>query len=209
MPVDLQVRLAVIFYSSTGTVRRLAEAMADGASKAGAEVRLLRCAETATPAVVDGRPEWQRNLADTDHLAAPTPDDLRWADAIAVGCPTRFGNLASPIACFLETVGGLWFGDELVDKCVGGFTSASTTHGGHESTLLALTHAFHHWGSIIVPAGYVGETLRAAGNPYGVSAYARYGQSAPRDEELDAARAYGVRLTAVAARYVAGRESTA
>ncbi|MEU7755604.1 NAD(P)H:quinone oxidoreductase type IV [Micromonospora sp. NPDC049101] len=209
MPLATQVKVAVVYYSASGTVRRLAEAMVDGAEKVGAEVRLLRAPETAPPEAIATRPDWQANLAETDHLPPPTPDDLRWADAIAIGCPTRFGNLATPISAFLEKAGGLWFGDELVDKCVGGFTSASTVHGGHESTLLALTHTFHHWAAIIVPPGYAGETLRGAGNPYGVSAYARYGQVAPRDDELDAARAYGARLATAAGHFVAGRQAAA
>jgi NAD(P)H dehydrogenase (quinone) len=204
--LNRQVNVAVVYYSATGSVRRLAESLAEGAVKQGAEVRLLRCAETAPPDVVAARQQWQDNLAETEHRPAPTADDLWWADAIAIGCPTRFGTLPSPIATFLERTGGLWFADELADKCVGGFTSASTTHGGHESTLLAISHVFHHWGSIIVPAGYSGETLRAAGNPYGVSAHARYGLPGPTDEELNTARAYGARLTATTSVFLAGRE---
>jgi NAD(P)H dehydrogenase (quinone) len=203
--MDRPVNVAVIYYSSTGTVRRLAESIVDGALKAGGDVRLLRCAETAPPDVVASRHDWVANLAETDHLPAPTPDDVRWADVIAVGSPTRFGNLASPVTSFLEAIGGLWLSDELVDKVAGGFTSAGTLHGGHESTLIALTHAFHHWGSIIVPAGYVGDALRGAGNPYGVSAHARWGQTGPRDDELEAAIAYGERLTRIAGRLLGGR----
>ncbi|SDJ95730.1 NAD(P)H:quinone oxidoreductase [Nonomuraea jiangxiensis] len=207
MPTD--IRVAVIYYSATGTVRSLAEAMVEGARETGAEVRLLRATETAPAEAIASRPDWQANLAATDHLPAPTLDHLRWADAIAIGCPTRFGNLATPISSFLETTGGLWFSDELADKLVGGFTSVSTAHGGHESTLLALTHIFHHWGSIIVPAGYIGDTLRGAGNPYGVSAHASYGRAAPSAQELAAARAYGSRLATVAGRYAVSREVTA
>jgi len=204
--LNRQVRVAVVYYSATGSVRRLAEALSEGAAKQGAQVRLLRCPETAPPEVVASRQQWLDNLAATDHVPAPSVDDLRWADVIAIGCPTRFGTLPSPIATFLERTGGLWFADELSDKCAGGFTSASTNHGGHESTLLALSHVFHHWGSIIVPAGYAGDTLRAAGNPYGVSAHARYGLVSPTEDELVVARAYGARLTSVSLALLAGRE---
>ena len=196
----MTINALVAYYSATGTVRRLAEAIAEGAEKAGADVRLRRAEEIAPPAVVANRPEWQANLEATAHLAAPTHDDLRWAEAILLGAPTRFGNLPSPLTAFLETTGPLWFGAELADKVAGGFTSAGSAHGGHESTLLALSHVFHHWGAIYVPAGYVGAELTAVGNPYGISARAAHDQPGPSEVELSAARAYGARVVGVAAR---------
>jgi NAD(P)H dehydrogenase (quinone) len=197
-------RVLVAFYSATGTTRRLAEAVAEGAEKSGADVRLRAVPETAPPEVVATNPEWAANLDASAHLAPPTHDDLRWADAIIIGSPTRYGNLASPITRFLETTGPLWFVDELADKVVGGFVSVGTTHGGHESTLLALSHVFHHWGAIYVPPGYLGAELKAAGNPYGVSALASIGQPGPSEAELAAGRAYGARVAEVARRMVAG-----
>lgn len=150
----MSVRVLVAFYSTTGTTRRLAEAVSEGAEKEGAEVRLRRAQETAPPQVIAANPDWVANLDASAHLAPPTHDDLRWADAIIIGSPTRYGNLASPIMQFLETTGPLWFVDELADKVVGGLVSVGTAHGGHESTLLALSHVFHHWGAIYVSPGY-------------------------------------------------------
>jgi NAD(P)H dehydrogenase (quinone) len=200
----MAINVLVAYYSTGGTTRRLAEAVAEGAEKVGGEVRLRRAKETAPPEAVASRPDWLANLAATDHIEPPTHDDLRWADAILVGSPTRYGNLASPITQFLETTGPLWFADELADKVAGGFASVGTTHGGHESTLLALSHVFHHWGAIYVSPGYLGEAMRAVGNPYGVSALASIGRPGPSEEELTAARAYGARVTEVARRFVLG-----
>ncbi|GLZ42024.1 NAD(P)H:quinone oxidoreductase [Actinokineospora sp. NBRC 105648] len=196
----MTVKTLVAYYSATGTVRRLAEAVAEGAAKAGSDVRLRRLAETAPAAVVAQRADWQGNLDTSAHLEPPTHDDLRWADAVLLGTPTRYGNLASPLTAFLETTGPLWFAAELADKVAGGFTSAGSAHGGHESTLLALSHVFHHWGAIYVPAGYVGDVLQSAGNPYGVSALAGHDTPGPSEVELSAARAYGARVAAVATR---------
>jgi len=196
----MAVRTLVTYYSSGGTTRRLAEAVAEGAEKAVAEVRLRRFPETAPAAAIESRPDWKENLEATDHREPPSHDDLRWADAVLIGSPTRYGNLASPVIQFLETTGPLWFADELVDKVAGGFASVGTSHGGHESTLLALSHVFHHWGAIYVPPGYAGQELRAVGNPYGASALASIDQPGPSEAELAAARAYGARVTEVAAR---------
>ncbi|OLF12770.1 NAD(P)H:quinone oxidoreductase, type IV [Actinophytocola xinjiangensis] len=200
----MAITVLVAYYSAGGTTRRLAEAVAEGAEKAGGEVRLRRAEETAPAEIVAGRQDWADNLAATDHLAPPTHEDLRWADAIMLGTPTRYGNIATPLMRFLETTGPLWFADELADKVVGGFASVGTAHGGHESTLLALSHVFHHWGALYVSPGYLGEASRAAGNPYGVSALASIGRPGPSEEELSAARAYGARVAATAGRLVRG-----
>lgn len=204
----MSVSVLVAYYSTTGTTRRLAEAVAEGAEKVGAEVRLRRAKETAPPEVIATNPEWGTNLEASAHLEPPTHDDLRWADAILIGSPTRYGNLASPITQFLETTGPLWFVDELADKVAGGFVSVGTPHGGHESTLLALSHVFHHWGAIYVSPGYVGAALKATGNPYGASALASIGMPGPSETELTAARAYGARVAEVARRMVAGGRQT-
>lgn len=202
----MAVTVLVLYYSAAGTTRRLAEAVAEGAEKAGAEVSLRRAAETAPAEAIASRREWQENLEESAHIEPPTLDDLRRADAVLIGSPTRYGNLATPITSFLETTGPLWFADELANKVTGGFVSVGTLHGGHESTLLALSHLFHHWGAIYVPPGYVGETLRGAGNPYGVSALASLGMPGPSDAELTAASAYGERVAVITQQLVTGRE---
>ncbi|MEM8904709.1 MAG: TrpR-binding protein, partial [Actinomycetota bacterium] len=98
---------------------------------------------------------------------------------------------------FLDTTGGLWAQGKLVDKVVTAFTSASTAHGGLESTILAIQNVAYHWGAIVLPLGYVDPHLMTTGNPYGATWVARSG-SDPDDDALQAARLQGARLARVA-----------
>jgi NAD(P)H dehydrogenase (quinone) len=191
-------KVAVVYYSSTGNVYALAEAVAAGAREAGADVRLRRVAELAPPQAVDANPAWRAHADATAHIPKATHDDLRWADAYAFGTPARYGNVSSQLKQFLDTTAPLWAAGELSDKPVTAFTSAINRHGGNESTLLALYNSMHHWGAIIVPPGYTHEAVSAAGgNPYGTAHPS--GGGLPEDAALDAARHQGVRLVRVAA----------
>jgi NAD(P)H dehydrogenase (quinone) len=189
--------LAVIYYSSTGNVHALAEALAEGASDAGAQVRLRRVAELAPAEAIDSNPAWRAHLEATAHIPEATHDDLRWADGFAFGTPARYGNVSSQLKQFLDTTAALWAAGELADKPATAFTSAINRHGGNESTLLALYNSMHHWGAIVVPPGYTHEAFTAAGgNPYGV-AHAS-GGGPPGDDVLAAARHQGERLARIA-----------
>ncbi|WP_067801558.1 NAD(P)H:quinone oxidoreductase [Actinomadura formosensis] len=167
----MPARITVIYYSSTGNVHSIAEAVARGAESAGAEVRLRRVPELAPDSVIDTNPAWRAHIEATAHIEEATLDDLRWADGYAFGTPTRFGNVASQLKQYLDTTGGLWHEGVMVGKAATGFTSSYETHGGQETTLVALYNVMHHWGSIIVPTGYADyEVIHAAGgNPYGLS----------------------------------------
>jgi NAD(P)H dehydrogenase (quinone) len=145
------VRVAVIYYSATGNVYELAGAVASGAESEGAEVRLRRVQELAPPDAIDRNPAWRAHLDATWSIPVVAHDDLRWADAYALGTPTRFGNVASQLKQFLDTTGPLWAEGVFSDKVVTAFTSAGNPHGGNESTLLALYNTAYHWGSVIVP----------------------------------------------------------
>jgi NAD(P)H dehydrogenase (quinone) len=192
----MPVNIAVIYYSATGSVHRLAEALAEGAEKAGADVRLRRVAELAPDEAIDRNPAWRAHADATADVSIASHDDLRWADGYAFGTPTRFGNIASQLKEFLDTTASLWAAGELADKPVTGFTSAINTHGGNESTLLALYNTMYHWGSIIVPTGYTMDAfLRAGGNPYGTAHPSHDGP--PDDRVLAAARAQGERLVRI------------
>jgi NAD(P)H dehydrogenase (quinone) len=178
-------KIAVIYHSATGNVRALAEAVAEGAAQAGAEVRLRRVADL-TPA--------QDAAAD---IPVAGIDDVRWADALAFGTPARFGNVSAALKQFLESVGPLWAAGELSDKAATGFTSANNLHGGHESTLLALHNTLYHWGAIVVAPGYTDPAVaQAGGNPYGTSHASAGGP--PDGDVLAAARYQGRRLAAIA-----------
>jgi NAD(P)H dehydrogenase (quinone) len=195
--------IAVIFYSSTGTNHAIAQAVAEGAEKGGAsEVRVLRVPENAPQEAVDGNPAWKEWLeGPAQEVPEATMDDLVWADGIAFGTPTRFGNVSSQMKAYLDSSGPLWAEGKLVDKVVSGFTSAVNTHGGNESTLLALYNTMYHFGAIVVAPGYTDPAVfSGGGNPYGTShATGQEGQD-PTPEVLEAARHQGRRLAEVTAR---------
>ncbi|MEJ8662147.1 MULTISPECIES: NAD(P)H:quinone oxidoreductase [Streptomyces] len=199
----MNAKVAVIYYSSTGNVHHLAKAVAEGAEKTGAEVRLRRVPELAPDAAIDANPAWREHVEATKDVEVATLDDLTWADAYALGSPTRFGNIAAQLKQYLDTTGGLWQQGVMADKPATGFTSAHNAHGGNESTLLALYNTLHHWGSIIVSPGFTNPVVYGAGgNPYGTSHAG--GAGAPGNETLEAARYQGERLATIAARLAAG-----
>ena len=145
------VNAAIIYYSATGNVHTLAQAAAEGAEKAGAQVRLRKIAETATPEAINAKPAWAQHIQDTADVAEVGLDDLAWADAVLFGTPTRFGNPTSQLRAFIETTSVLWIQGKLADKVYSAFTASNTAHGGQEATILALGNTFCHWGGIIVP----------------------------------------------------------
>jgi NAD(P)H dehydrogenase (quinone) len=194
-------KVAVIYYSSTGTQHALATAVAEGAKAAGAEVRQRMVVETAPDAAIDSNPKWRAFVDSMQNEPRATLEDLEWADAIVVGTPTRFGNVAAQMKAFLDSTGGLWFQGKLADKVCAGFTSAQNPNGGQESTLLALYHTFYHWGAIVAPPGYTDQSVFAAGgNPYGPSTTVGPEGDPPSHEDLDHARHLGRRATSLADR---------
>src|SRR6185312_2926676 len=127
--------------------------------------------------------------------------------AVLFGTPTRFGNPASQLRAFIDTTGGLWFSGALADKVYSAFTASNTTHGGQESTILALANTFYHWGGVIVPPGYTDPVQFRTGNPYGTSHVA--GDGAPDDVVLEAARFQARRVVDTTAALKAGRMAAA
>ncbi|MCO7219036.1 NAD(P)H:quinone oxidoreductase [Klenkia sp. PcliD-1-E] len=201
MPVT--PRVAVVFYSATGNLAAMAEAIGRGAEETGAEVRLRIVPELAPAEAVAANPKWQA-FVDEARYETATLDDLEWANGIALGSPTRFGLPAGQLKEFLDTTGGLWFQGKLADKVGTAFTSASTGHGGLESTILAMNNVLYHWGSLVLPLGY-GERhlMKESGNPYGGSFVSRSG-AAPDDTALEACRLQGVRLARFAGAVATG-----
>ncbi len=206
MSAGTSPRICVIYYSSTGNVAKLAHAIGDAAVATGAEVRVRRVHETAPEEAIAANPRWRAWLDTcTDEYASLA--DLEWADAIAIGSPTRFGGPASQLKAFLDTTGGLWFSGVLADKVGTAFTSSSTMHGGLESTILAMNNIFYHWGSIVMPLGYAHEHIaRVTGNPYGSSFVSRKG-AAPDDDAITAARVQGERLAIITSELITGRRT--
>jgi NAD(P)H dehydrogenase (quinone) len=193
-------RIAVIYYSATGNVHALARAVADGAVEEGAEVRLRHVAELPPEMLISFRQRWGRHRAELEDPSDASIEDLDWADGIAFGTPTRFGNVAAQLKVFLDLAGELWQKGVLVDKVATSFTSSRTEHGGQESTILALNNTLYHRGAIVLPLGYtVHEVFGGGGNPYGASYTSDHRLDGKPDEEtLTVARAQGARLARVA-----------
>lgn len=198
----MKARVAVIYYSATGHVHQLANALADGAEQAGAEVRLRRVVELAHADAISANPAWAaHHEATSEDVGEATNADLEWANAFAFGSPTRYGNMSAQLKQFIDGTGQLWAAGRLADKLATSFTSAQNAHGGLESTLLAINNTFYHWGAIIVPPGYTGEAVfEAGGNPYGASFPSAGGGSGVADAALAAARHQGARLAEFAQR---------
>jgi NAD(P)H dehydrogenase (quinone) len=201
---DVTPKIAVIFYSATGNVAALAEAIGEGAGKEGAEVRVRPVRELAPPEAVASNPRWQSWVDDNPYDQVATLDDLAWADGFALGSPTRFGGPAGQLKEFLDSTGGLWAKGGLIDKVGTSFTSASTLHGGLESTILAMNNVLYHWGSIVLPLGYTDPRIMETGNPYGGSFVSRK-SAAPDADALAACRVQGARLARITRYVAAGR----
>jgi NAD(P)H dehydrogenase (quinone) len=185
-------RVLVLYYSSYGHIEQMAQAVAEGARSAGAEVDVKRVPETAPLEVA-------RSFHFKLDQAAPVAEieDLAKYDAIIVGTPTRFGRVSSQMATFLDQAGGLWMRGALNGKVGGAFTSTATQHGGQELTLISIIANLLHFGLIIVglPYSHQGQMTIAeivGGSPYGATTVAGGGgERAPSDLDLEGARHQG------------------
>ena len=194
-------KILVLYYSSYGHVETMAQAVAEGARSTGAEVAIKRVPELVTEA-----------MATASHFkldqAAPvaTVDELADYDAIIIGVPTRFGNMAAQMKNFLDQTGSLWFAGKLVGKVGSVFTSTATQHGGQESTILSTHTVLLHQGMIIVglPYAWPGQMRLdeiTGGSPYGASTIAGGdGSRQPSANELEGARFQGKHVAEIAAK---------
>ena len=190
--------IAVIYYSSTGNLHELAKAVEEGAKEQGADTRLRKVAETAPAEAIASRDAWKAHLEATKDLPEAELDDLVWADGYLLGTPSRYGNPAAQLKSFIDSVSPAWQNGDLQDKVAAGFTSATTAHGGHESTLLALYTVFMHWGALIAPPGYTDPHQYVVGNPYGASHCDEQGSQLPDEDALKGARYLGGRVAELA-----------
>lgn len=167
------IKLAIVYYSSTGHNYQMARWAEEAALEAGAEVRVLKVRELAPDAAIDANPAWREHVNATKDVAVATRADLEWADAIIWSSPTRFGVLAAQMKQFIDELGGFWASGGTVNKVVSAMTSAQNMHGGQEATILSLYTIMMHWGAVIVPPGYSDAVIyKSGGNPYGASATA-------------------------------------
>jgi NAD(P)H dehydrogenase (quinone) len=194
-------KVLVLYYSMYGHVERMAEAVAEGARSAGAEVAVKRVAELAPPEVL------AKSGAKTEQ-AAPLadPNELDRYDAVVVGCPTRYGRMAAQMAQFWDQTGGLWARNALVGKVGSAFTSTASQHGGQETTLMAIHTMLLHQGMVLVGLPYSAKgQMRldeiTGGSPYGATTIAGgKGERQPSANELELARFQGRHVAEIAAK---------
>ena len=200
------MNVLIVYYSMYGHIRRMAEAVKEGASDvSGAAVRICRVQETLPEEVLIkmGALEAQKAQA---NVPVCKVEDLVWADAIIFGTPTRFGNMCGQMRQFLDSTGGLWAKSALVGKVGSVFTSSATQHGGQESTILSFHITLLHQGMIIVglPYSFAGQMRideMTGSSPYGASTIAGSdGKRMPSENELDAARFQGKHVAEIAAK---------
>jgi NAD(P)H dehydrogenase (quinone) len=196
-------KLLVLYYSSYGHVERLAQAVAEGArGVADTQVDVYRVPEL----VPEGVQQQAGYKTDQGALVLEDVNALADYDAILVGTPTRFGNMASQMRNFWDQTGGLWFHGKLIGKAGGAFTSTGSQHGGQETTLTSIHTTLMHHGMVIVGVPYsVGELSNmdeiTGGTPYGATTLAGGdGSRQPSENELAIARAQGRRTAEVAAK---------
>ncbi|HKU71774.1 MAG TPA: NAD(P)H:quinone oxidoreductase [Burkholderiales bacterium] len=188
--------ILVLYYSHTGAVRELAQYVArgiDGVAGCGARVR------TVPRITLAGQP-----AATTTEAGAPHAElkDLEECIGIAVGSPTRFGNMAAPMKYFWDGTSELWLKGRLAGKPAAVFTSTATLHGGQESTLLSMMLPLLHHGMVMVGLPYTEPELSSTlsgGTPYGASHYAGQAGGQPVTEhERRLCIALGKRLAEIA-----------
>ena len=193
----MKTKIFVVFYSMYGHVYKMAEAVAKGVREVNdVEVEIFRVAELMPPEVIEksGASEAQKLFA---HIPVISPAQLKEADGIIFGTPTRYGNMASQMKNFLDQTGGLWFRDELVNKVGSVFTSTGTQHGGQETTITSFHTVLLHLGMLIAGVPYSEKRILnmdeiTGGSPYGASTLAgNDGKREPSENELAIAQFQG------------------
>lgn len=192
-------KVLVLYYSSYGHIERMADAVAEGVRQAGADAVIKRVPELVPEDVA------RKSHFKLDQKApVATVAELADYDAIIIGVPTRFGNMAAQMKNFLDQAGGLWAQGKLIGKVGSVFTSSNTQHGGQESTILTTHVVLLHLGMVIVglPYSFAGQMDMSGitgGSPYGASTIAGAdGSRQPSDNELAAARFQGRHVAEIA-----------
>lgn len=190
--------LLVLYYSRHGSTAHMARLVARGIEAAGMEARLR------TVPGVSAECEATAAAVPDEGAAYCTLDDLAQCAGLALGSPTRFGNMAAPLKYFLDGTGGLWMSAALAGKPAGVFTSTSSQHGGQETTLLSMMLPLLHHGMLIAGLPYTEPELASTsdgGTPYGPSHVAGVDGKRPLSQtEQDLCQALGRRLGELATR---------
>lgn len=192
-------KILVLYYSSYGHIEAMANAVAEGARSAGAQVDIKRVPETAPEDVARAAHFKLDQVAPVATIA-----ELADYDGIIIGTGTRFGRMSSQMAAFLDQAGGLWMSGALNGKVGGAFTSSASQHGGNETTLFSIIANLLHFGLTVVGLDYgfqgqLGVDEVKGGSPYGATTIAGGdGSRMPSETELAGAHYQGRRVAEVA-----------
>lgn len=187
----------VLYYSRSGQTAELANQIGRGIARAGDIEARLRTVPPVSPDTESSQPPVP------DHGAPyATKDDLAHCAGLAIGSPTRFGNMAAPLKHFLDNTGDLWLSGALSGKPGGVFTSTGSLHGGQETTLLTMMMPLLHHGMVLCGVPYSEPALSetaAGGTPYGPSHWAGTAEQQPlTDHEKAICQSFGERLATLA-----------
>ena len=201
-----KVKLAIIYYSSTGGNYKMANWAKDEAEKYGAEVKVFRVKELAPDNAISANPLWRKHYDETkDLIPVATPQDFVDADAVIFSTPTRYGNVASQFKQYFDLLGPVWSKGLLVNKFVTAMASAMNTNGGVEETIQSIYTSAMHLGNIIVAPGYTDPVIyKAGGCPYGATAQIVDGEI--NNDIEDAVRHQAKRLIEVTAQFLGNKE---
>ncbi len=194
MPADADI--LVLYYSRHGATRRLAELIAQGVDTVPGAAARMRTVPPVAPHIEVASPPVPPEGSPYVELA-----DLERCDGLALGSPTRFGNMAAPLKHFIDSTAGLWLSGGLAGKPAALFTSTNSMHGGQESTCLSMMLPLLHHGMLIVGLPYTEPDLNetsSGGSPYGAGHHARLSQQPVTAEESRLAVALGKRLASIA-----------
>ena len=186
----------VLYYSRNGSVANLAQQVARGIESTGMEARLR-----TVPAVSANCEASEPAIPDQGAPYA-TLDDLAGCQGLALGSPTRFGNMAAPLKYFIDQTSELWMKGTLIAKPAGVFSATGSLHGGQESTLLSMMTPLLHHGMVLAGVPYSEAALldtQSGGTPYGPTHVSgSQGDPALTEHEITLARALGKRLALLA-----------
>lgn len=189
--------ILVLYYSRYGAVKQMAHYVSRGIESVPGVSALIRTVPSVSPATEATQPA-------VPDSGAPyvTLDELKHCDGLALGSPTRFGNMAAPMKYFLDTTSSLWLSGNLVNKPAAVFTSTASLHGGQESTLISMMLPLMHLGFVLLGIPYTEPDLnntRTGGTPYGASHFTGPdGKNPVSAEEQRLCFAMGKRLAEVA-----------
>lgn len=188
--------ILVLYYSRYGATQEMANLIARGINGLDGIEAKVRTVPRVTTTIEDREPEIPEK---GDPYV--TLEDLKNCAGLALGSPTRFGNMAAPLKYFLDTTAGLWLAGSLAGKPAAVFTSSSSHHGGQESTLLSMMLPLFHHGALMVGIPFTEPELvstRSGGTPYGASHVAGSNSDQPiTDDEKTLCLALGKRLASI------------